>query len=279
MEKPSPTQPDTGHPASLLERDKWEAEKSFRAREIAVKEREQATKESALDLQKKDQAASQWRSPLIVAILAAAVAAAGNAVVAFTNGTFQRQLEAQKSEQARILEMIKTGDPDKAAENIQFLLDAWLIAEPDTRTKLSDYLSKRTKGSGPSLPASTETKSFINTLEYGDPKGLDAWIEKGAKLADEFGVKTKLGRAMIAAEVISAGPGRVRRVAEATTTVTGGTPAAGVDEKTWIAEYINQMPKVGGVPKQFLQRRIDLFKSLIDANDWELLTYKGPAPE
>jgi hypothetical protein len=111
-----------------FECEKWEAERTFREREISIKEREQAIKEAELTLKKEEHAISQWRNPLVVAIFAAAVAASGNAVVAFTNGAFQRQLESQKSEQARILEMIKTGDADKAAENLRFLLDAGLRA-------------------------------------------------------------------------------------------------------------------------------------------------------
>lgn len=66
-----------------------------------------------------------------MAILAATLAAVGNAIVAVVNGLEQRQLERQKGEETRILEMIKTGDPDKAAENLKFLLDSGLIESQD----------------------------------------------------------------------------------------------------------------------------------------------------
>ncbi|SAL88769.1 hypothetical protein AWB74_08722 [Caballeronia arvi] len=125
---------------------KWQAEKAFREREVAVKEKELTIKEA-------ENAASKWRNPLVVAIFAAAVAAAGNAVVALTNGIFQRQLETQTSEHSRILEMIKTGDPDKAATNLKFLLDAGLVADPDNYRKLKAFLDTRKAGSGPTLPA------------------------------------------------------------------------------------------------------------------------------
>src|SRR5260370_15020152 len=62
-----------------FDREKWEIERGFRERELAVKEGE-------LQLRRKEQSGSSWRNPLVVAILAAAAAAAGNAVVAVVNG-------------------------------------------------------------------------------------------------------------------------------------------------------------------------------------------------
>src|SRR5258706_598269 len=81
--------------------------------------------------------------PLVVAVLAAAVAAGGNAVVTYLNGSQQRALEEQRSEQARLLEVIRTGNPDKAAENLRFLLDAGLVAEPNLVQRLHAFLGKR----------------------------------------------------------------------------------------------------------------------------------------
>src|SRR5947209_5523236 len=74
-----------------FEREKWRADFDMRGREVAVKEREQAS--------------SNWRSPIVVAIMAATAAAGGNAVVAIVNGTQQVNLENSKAESARILEM------------------------------------------------------------------------------------------------------------------------------------------------------------------------------
>lgn len=258
MEKANEQTDSTVNPS--FEREKWEAERRFREREISLKEREQAT--------------SKWRTPLVVAIYAAAIAAAGNAVVAFTNGVFQRQLEGQKSEQARILEMIKTGDPDKAAENLRFLLDAGLITNLDIQERLKEFLANRKPGSGPTLPSASEMKNLISKLEYGDQRGIDVWIEKGEKLAEENGVKTKLGRALFAAEIISPGPGRVHRVAEATSKALGGTPGQGIDEKKWITEYLNQMLLLSSpAQNQATERRVREFRGLIEKGDWDLQTY------
>ncbi|MEJ8850627.1 glycoside hydrolase family 75 protein [Variovorax rhizosphaerae] len=135
--------------------ERWEFEKSARQRELLAKEREQATKEAELKLKEAELNASRWRNPLVVGVFAAAVAGAGNAIVSFTNGQFQRELEAQKSEQARILEMIKTGDPDKAADNLRFLVSAGLILDAGLKSNLSEFLANRKPGTGPNLPSAT----------------------------------------------------------------------------------------------------------------------------
>jgi GH24 family phage-related lysozyme (muramidase) len=176
----APNAPTTSDPTSL-ERERWEVERAFRERELVVKERECYLKEAELDIRKTEYAASRWKSPLIVAIFAAAVAAAGNAVVSYINANSQTTLEAQKSEQARILEMIKTGNPDKAAENLRFLLEAGLIVDPIVRKALTKFLDNRKPGSGPALPSASIPKDvteLLSTFEgaalqpYRDPFGV-----------------------------------------------------------------------------------------------------------
>ena len=135
-----------------FEQRKWETERAFRERELAVKEREQASKEAELELKRKEQARSQWSNPLIVAILAASIAAIGTTAVAYLNANSAREVEAQRAEEARILEVIKTGDPDTAATNLRFLLDTGLIRDVTTQNSLNAFLKTRPQGSGPSLP-------------------------------------------------------------------------------------------------------------------------------
>ena len=141
-----------------FEREKWAADLRLREREFDLRQAE-------LELKRKEQQGSRWRSPLTVAVLAAALAATGNAVVALVNGNNQRDLEDRKAnaeiaveeskaESSRILEMIKTGDPDSAADNLQFLLESGLIADETRREKLAGYLANRGAGTGPALPAS-----------------------------------------------------------------------------------------------------------------------------
>jgi hypothetical protein len=100
-----------------FEREKWLGDYELRKREVAIKER--------------DESRSRWSSPLVLAVLAAATAALGNAAAIWLNGIEQRNLETTKTEQARILEeskaeaarileVIKTGNnSDKAAVNLK----------------------------------------------------------------------------------------------------------------------------------------------------------------
>ena len=91
--------------------------------------------------------------------IAEVAAALGNAGVALINSTKQLQLEASrarineelersKSEAARILEVVKTNDPDKAATNLKFLIDTGLIADADVKKHIQAYLEKREPGDG-----------------------------------------------------------------------------------------------------------------------------------
>ena len=43
-------------------------------------------------------------------------------------------------ESERILEVVKTGDPEKAAVNLRFLMDAGLVTEPARVARLEAYL-------------------------------------------------------------------------------------------------------------------------------------------
>ena len=133
---------------SKRETERWEFDKTTRERELRIQEGE-------LDLKRAEHAAAHWRNPLVVGIFAAAVAAGGNALVSYTNANSQRELEAQKAEQARILEMIKTGDPDRAAENLRFLISAGLVTDAPLKKSVTDFLANRKPGSGPTLPSAS----------------------------------------------------------------------------------------------------------------------------
>src|SRR5262245_10399380 len=67
-------------------------------------------------------------------------------------GRAQVDLEESKAEAARILEMIKTGDPEKAADNLKFLVEAGLISDADRRKNIQNFLAHRPAGQGPALP-------------------------------------------------------------------------------------------------------------------------------
>jgi hypothetical protein len=154
--------------ASVLESEKWATEKSFRERELDLKEAE-------LQLKKNEPANSGWRSPLIVAIFAATLAAAGNAVVAVINASWQRDLEDRnaylqrdledhKAEQSRILETIKAVSPDKAADNLEFLLKAGLVTDTKTVSRLRNYLDHRPPGTGAYSPVGLTTANPVSQI-------------------------------------------------------------------------------------------------------------------
>lgn len=134
-----------------FEREKWLAEYELRKREIEIKER--------------DQSRSRWSSPVVLAVLAASLAGLGNAAATWLNGMEQRKLEAGRAEQAkimeetkaeaaRILEVIKTGDPNKAAVNLKFLVHTGLISNADRLKNIQIFLADRPDGGGPTLPVS-----------------------------------------------------------------------------------------------------------------------------
>ncbi len=162
-------------PRERSEREKWEADVRLREREVLVTQREQATSLREVEAKIEELKRSRWTSPIVLAVLGAALAASGNAVVALINGVQQRatderhataenllqtnkadaerQLEEGKADAARILEVIKTNDPDKAAENLAFLLQAGLIIDTGRRESLTAYLKQRPDGQGPALPS------------------------------------------------------------------------------------------------------------------------------
>src|SRR5689334_11702260 len=87
-----------------LEREKWRDELRFREREIAIKEKEQQGHEGELRLKTREQERSRWTNPLVIAVLAASVAASGNAIVAWLNAYEQQRADSTKAEQARDLD-------------------------------------------------------------------------------------------------------------------------------------------------------------------------------
>jgi hypothetical protein len=73
--------------------------------------------------------------------------------------------EEIKAEATWILEAIKTLNPDKGAENLEFLLKTGLIRDKTTRAGLERYLKERQPGKGPALPP---VRGTMNALEPSD---------------------------------------------------------------------------------------------------------------
>jgi N-acetyl-anhydromuramyl-L-alanine amidase AmpD len=121
-------------------------------KELVLREREVVVKERELELKRQEASASAWRSPLVLSVLGVTLAAIGNAAVSYITAGQQRELEDRKSEQSRILEMLKTGNADKAAENLRFLVEAGLISDKTLIASLNQFQQQRKPGTGPSLP-------------------------------------------------------------------------------------------------------------------------------
>ena len=123
----------------------WKSTESETARERELWREELRLKERELALKESEHQRSRWTNPLVLAVVAAALAALGNAVVALINGSQQRALEASqraleetranneqvieetKEEAVRILEVIKAHDdksrqgsrPDDSARSVR----------------------------------------------------------------------------------------------------------------------------------------------------------------
>lgn len=178
-----------GESEIAFERERWERWSDLERRKSDLAEREQANRDLELELRRQEQLRTRWSSPLVVAILAAAVAGMSNAAVTMVNGLVQdkierekaektRNLEEAKAEATRILEMIKTGNPELAAKNLEFLVQTGLIIDDRRVSQLKTYLASRTPGSGPSLPApSGATTDRKIVLHPPDPEVMEQLIQ------------------------------------------------------------------------------------------------------
>ena len=200
-----------------FEREKWLADLELRRRELTLKERDQQNRNAEVALKEGEQRTSAWRSPLTVAIFATAAAAAGNAVVALVNGWLQRgledrkrgaeiQLERSQAESTRILEMIKTGDSELAASNLEFLVQSGLIADPSLLLRLEEFLKKRKPGTGPSLPSPSGRIGFEKSELLTQPlqQSLQDTLARYFDYLDRIGFPKPSAAVMVSVEEMDA---------------------------------------------------------------------------
>ena len=174
-----PDAPADGHQLAF-DREKWAGEMSLRQRELEIKAieadakvKEQERQAEQLRFTQLEARRNRWTNPLVVAVFAAAVAAAGNAVVAWLNGTEQRTIEQIRADQGLILEAIKAnGDPDKAAANLRFLAETALISNSERRAEILTFLNRRKPGEGPALPSSNSASSYVGQI-VGAGRGVE----------------------------------------------------------------------------------------------------------
>lgn len=146
----------------------------FEKAKLVLIEREVAVKEGELEHKRSEAAGSPWRSPLVVAIFAAAVGAFSNAAVTYYDALQARQLASTTAENDRILEMIKAGEPAQVKANLEFLIDTDLIKDSELIASIQEYYDGREPGTGPgsSLPVQIDPDYMRRFTEFMDNQGL-----------------------------------------------------------------------------------------------------------
>ncbi len=157
-----------------LERARLEFEREKHRDEIKVRTLE-------LDLKNTQRPQSPWRNPLFLALVAAIAGLLSNAVVAFINGSSERELEREKAEAMRalneqeaeadrVLEAIKTGDTTTAVQNLRMLVKTGLVTKG--ADKITAYVETLRPGEGASLPGGTppEGISLDQLVVFGKPR-------------------------------------------------------------------------------------------------------------
>jgi hypothetical protein len=148
------------------EQTRFLSEVRFRERELSAKEAELELKKQEIELRKKEVRRALWKEPLFLAIVAATIAALGNVGATYYTGTEQQTLERSRAETGRILEVIKTNDPDKAAANLHFLIDVGLLSDEKVKGALETYLKDRQRGQGVALPVAVTSPSTTTNLGH-----------------------------------------------------------------------------------------------------------------
>ena len=160
-----------------FERQQWEADLRRRDRDLDRQERELELRSNELKSKNNEADRSRRWNPLNVVIIGATITALANVMVSELNGRSTRQLESFKAESARISDMIKTGSPDAAAKNLEFLVQAGLITTPQIAEGIRNYLANRAEGQGVALPASSR-----NVCE-ADPATMSQLLSNGSSTA------------------------------------------------------------------------------------------------
>lgn len=133
-----------------LEERRLEWEMRSRSRELDLKERK-----------------ASRVSPTLLGLLAATVGLLGNVVVAYYNNRASMDLERFKSQSSLVLEAIKTGDPDAACRNLEFLADLNRIDNPG-------QIKEQCKKIHPYLPAGNN--ETVGSCVISSPAGTKECI-------------------------------------------------------------------------------------------------------
>ncbi|WP_152912608.1 hypothetical protein [Candidatus Rhodobacter oscarellae] len=119
------------------ERYKFETEAGLREREVKISH---------------DRLIIEGRRNVMLGMLVPIVVALMTAVPAYINSINQQNLQQSTFEANLITESVRTGDPDQAATNLKFLVEAGLLSGK-TADRVGRYLETRVPGEGRVLPA------------------------------------------------------------------------------------------------------------------------------
>lgn len=166
-------------------------------KKLRILDRQVHVKEQELEHVVSEAHKNTWKSPLVVAIFAAAVGALGNALITYYSSYLDREAAATEyersialaesdAERERILEMIKIGEPEQVQRNLEFLVDTELVQDPETVASIRSYYENRAPGTGPGTsglrPGSSRFASLSRTIlslakDYTDPSLANALEE------------------------------------------------------------------------------------------------------
>jgi len=160
----------------VSERERFEADQDYRNGQLALTAGEQ-------ELRRQEQSQSRWTNPLVLAIAAAAIAALGNALVAYVNGRQQRRLERDRAKANRDLEQEKAKNEvklerDKAAAQIRLERDKTKAQiQLDSLKAESDRILEVVKTGGSTEAAAANLQFLLDAGLVTQP-GLDQHLRK-----------------------------------------------------------------------------------------------------
>jgi hypothetical protein len=149
-----------------LEESRFAQETADRDRELKLREREVSAREAELKR-------SRWWNPMVIGLFVATLGLIGNFTVALINNwntvrvakdndTATQAVERHRAQSNLVLEAIKTGDSNKACENLTFFVSLKLLDDED------DTIKKKCASApagAPSLPI-TQSNGPISNFSF-----------------------------------------------------------------------------------------------------------------
>jgi hypothetical protein len=164
---------------------------------------------------------------------------------------------------------------------------ATYMASPEAkyRERLRPYLN-RIQDNDEALYDDTAYHALLKDLENDsvmtdllDKLFRRAYVNPAIEYADQNGVNTVLGLAAFVDTAVQHGLGGMKRYADEASASLNGSPRNGVDEKVWVAKFIDV--RLGRIDKAFsrlpeavkvaVRKRVSFFRDQAERNNWDLL--------